>query len=361
MEIPIVAIMGGIMGGMGMANMFPPLSRFISYGLNRLWSNEILSSDDAITAFYRGLIPYDMLLHDITSTGINKERLEVMVKLREQVIGIADCIELYKRNIIDSDELAKRLSKLGVPDNEQSLWQKLAETRPSVQDVIRFAVREVYSPEIAKTYGQFEGADEVAAMAADDLKAAGIRPEDLAKYWAAHWELPSVQMGYEMLHRGVITMDELKTLMRTLDIMPYWRDKLIEISYVPLTRVDIRRMHKLGILSDDDLIKAYKDIGYNDENAKRLADFTKLYNADPESSEETKSDRDRGNWKDLSRGDIINGYSDGLLTYNEAYEGLYNLGYSKEESEFLLARADYEQEKNNVNTLHKSISHSLCK
>jgi hypothetical protein len=352
--IQFAALLGGMMGGMGMANMFPPLQRSLSYTLNKAWRNEILKPDDAVEAYYRHLIPFETLWNDLGSTGVNDERLNAIIKLREQVIGIAESIVLFNRGEIDDPTLFKRLNVLGVPFEDHALWRKLIENRPNVQDVIRFAVREVYSPEIARAYGQFEGAEDVAAIAEPDLKAAGIRPEDLAKYWAAHWELPSVQMGYEMLHRGIISIDELKLLMKTLDIMPFWRDKLINISYNPLTRVDVRRMHKLGVITDDDLIRCYKEIGYNDENAKRLADFTRLYNANPESSEETKTDRDRGAWKDLTKSDIVAGYSDGLFAVNEASDALFNLGYSPEESTFLLSRADYETEKDNVNTLVKA-------
>ena len=342
------------MGGMGMANMFPPLTRWGQYGLNRLWSNEIVEVADAIEGYFRGLLTREDLSYELRSRGLSEKRIDWLLNLRLQLHGVMENIALWRRNEITSDDLAQRLAVIGIPSDQNDLWIKLTENRPNVQDVIRFAVREVYTPEIAEKFGQFEGADQVASTADMDLKAAGIRPEDLRKYWAAHWELPSVQMGYEMLHRNVITLDELKMLMRALDVMPFWRDKLIDISYAPLTRVDVRRMHKLGVINDSQLLQAYKDIGYNEENAGRLAEFTKLYNANPETAEETKTDRDRGQWKDLTKADIIAGYAEGLFELGEAQSALYNLGYSNDEADFLLSRSDYETEKDNVNTLIKA-------
>jgi hypothetical protein len=351
MVIPIAAILGGALLGGSVANMFPPLTRWAQHGMNRLWSNEIIPVNDAVEAYYRGIIDKKQFDYELESTGLNADRRDWLVALRLQLFNVVESVILWRREEITDEDLNGRLIRLGIPENDMPLWVKFTETRPSVQDVITFAVREVYSPQIAEKFGQFEGADEVATVADKDLKAAGISPETLRKYWAAHWQLPSVQMGFEMLHRAVITNDELKLLMRALDIMPFWRDKLIEISYQPLTRVDVRRMHKLGVVDDAALLKCYKDIGYNEENAQRLADFTKLYNADPETSEETKTDRDRASWKDLTKSDIVGGYSDGLFDLAEARTGLYNLGYSDDESDFLLSRADYDTEKDSVNKL----------
>ena len=351
MGIPIAAILGGAMGGLGLANMFPPLTRWGQYGLNRLWRNEIVDISEAIEAYYRGYITREDLNYELGSRGLNEKRVDWLIGLRQQVFGAVENIILWRRGEITDDDLKDRLLRIGIPDNQRDLWVKFTETRPSVQDIITFAVREVYTPEIAEKFGQFEGYEDVASVAESDLKAAGILPDTLKKYWGAHWQLPSVQMGYEMLHRGIITQDDLMMLLRAADVMPFWRQKLIDISYQPLTRVDVRRMHKLGVIDDAGLLKAYKDIGYNDENAQKLADFTKLYNSNPETSEETKTDRDRQSWKDLTKADIIGGYQDGLFNLEESREALFNLGYSEEESDFLLSRADYDTEKDSVNKL----------
>jgi len=350
MPIPIAAILGGIMGGMGFANMFPPLTRWGQYGLNRLWRNEIIDPTQAVEALYRGIIDDKDLDYELGSLGLNKERIAWLSDLRHQLFGTIEAIILWRRELISDDDLNTRLHMIGIPENDMTLWRKFTETRPGVQDIIRFAVREVYTPAIAEKFGQYEGSDEVAATASLDLKAAGIRPEDLKKYWAAHWELPSLTMGYEMLHRGIITLDELKLLMRALDVMPFWRDKLIEISYNPLTRVDVRRMHKFGVLTDADLLKSYKDIGYNDENAKRMADFTIAYNKDPNESESTETDKQR----DLTKADIINGYSDGLFTEQEAGDALMTLGYSQDEVDYYFARVAFLKDRDKANTFIKA-------
>jgi len=343
---PALIALGGAAGGMGMMGMFPPLARSMAHTMNKGWQNEILAPPQAVEALYRGIVDPDQYSLELQMLGLSEERQGWMQQLNLQLFGIVETIILWRREEIDDTELVVRLKKVGIPDDDMDLWVKFTETRPNVGDIIRFAVREVYSPEIAERYQLFEGAEEVAATAAPDLKAAGIRPEDLRKHWGAHWILPALSMGYEMLHRGIIDEAELMTLMRTQDIMPYWRDKLVAISYNPLTRVDVRRMHKVGTLSDAELLRAYQDVGYNLENAQRMTDFTIAYNADPNDSEKTTTDKQR----DLTKTDIIKGFADGLFTEQEAGDALLSLGYSQDEVEYYFSRVLFEQDRDNIDT-----------
>jgi hypothetical protein len=60
----------------------------------------------------------------------------------------------------------------------------------------------------------------------------------------------------------------------------FWRDRLIAISYSPLTRVDVQRMRQLGVLTYEEVIEAFLDRGYAEANARRLAGFTERRRAD---------------------------------------------------------------------------------
>ncbi|MBA7592305.1 hypothetical protein ES708_34485 [subsurface metagenome] len=157
--------------------------------------------------------------------------------------------------------------------------------------------------------------------------------------------------GFEMVHRGVIpekseggTALSLERLMVALDIMPAWRDPLTAISYNPFTRVDVRRMHKIKVLEDADLVRAYMDLGYNAEKADKMAEFTIAYNANPAAGDETAEDVERAKQKDLTKADVLSGYMDGLLDGGVAGEILYRLGYSAAEAEYYLARVDYQRD-----------------
>jgi hypothetical protein len=157
------------------------------------------------------------------------------------------------------------------------------------------------------------------------------------RYWGAHWEIPSVQMGFEMLQRQVINDKELDILMNALDIAPGWRDPLKKISYVPLTRVDVRRMHKLGVLTDEQLIKAYRDLGYDIDNAKLLQRFTIEENKPDKSAIAEELDK-------LSRTTILQLYSQGTINRAVALGLLHEAGIGDAAALLYLDNADIQEE-----------------
>lgn len=182
----------------------------------------------------------------------------------------SDLIAYELRRDPSLSNLDRELRKIGVHPNYFELLKELAYQIPPVADIITMAVREAFTPDIAARFGQYEG---LPTQFVEWVGKKGLSKEWAERYWAAHWTLPSPQQGFEMLHRGIIGKDDLLLLLRALDIMPFWRDKLIEMAYEPLNRIDVRRMYKLGVLTESDVTNAYKELGYNDTNANRLTDF----------------------------------------------------------------------------------------
>jgi hypothetical protein len=171
--------------------------------------------------------------------------------------------------------LDDELRKTGIHPNYFDTYKTLAHPIPPVQDLITMAVREAFTPEIASRFGQYE---DLPAEYVEAAEKKGLTKEWAERYWAAHWSLPSIQQGFGMLHRGIINQSDLSLLMRALDIMPFWRDRLMQLSFKVLTRVDVRRMHLLGTLDEGGVKRAYLDGGYNDLNASLMTDFTVRYN-----------------------------------------------------------------------------------
>jgi len=173
---------------------------------------------------------------------------------------------------------AKRFEGLqDIPD--ETLYNAHA-VYPHVQDLIRFAIREVFTPELAEQLGLYE---DMPPDFITEARKAGLKPEHASQFWAAHWLLPSFQMGREMLHRRIITPEKFKMLLRVLDYSPAWRKELTAVAYRVRTRVDLRRLYQDGIIpkrkgpkwtKDDDLVGAYQDYGYTVPNAIQMAEWT---------------------------------------------------------------------------------------
>ncbi len=274
---------------------------------------------------------------------LNEENLlrPLRSKVRPERLQALETIGAWRRGSIPPDVRNTRLNELGLPQEDQDALIRLSESIPGPQDIIRFAVREVYNPEQRKALDLDAEIDPVLQEARSDINTAGLPEDTFRKFWAAHWSLPSVQQAFEMRHREVINDDGLRSILKALDIAPVWRSRLEAIAFTPFTRVDIRRMHKLGVLSDEDVSKAYQDIGYSKKNAALQLDFVKALNADPTVEDETFSDREAIRARDLTRSDIIGAFKDGLIERSDVQQALTTLGYAPGEINDLIARAEF--------------------
>ena len=114
-------------------------------------------------------------------------------------------------------------------------------------------------------------------------------------------------------------------MLRLADYVPGTIPMFMATLYRPFTRVDVRRMHKLGVLDDKDLVDAYKELGFDDWHAQKMAEFTIQYNL------KTAEDPDR----DLTRAVVEKAYRTGVIDGSQFEEFLKAMGYSDEDAKFL--------------------------
>ena len=350
-------MLGGLLGaiiGIAASNTVAPI---LQPGSNALaqqafakWPNAIPGIADLVQMRWKGYIQPNEYNDAMAKLGYSADWSTKIYGDSERLLDGTSLVSLARRDPDKWDEVTEELHYQGWTDPRIEQLKRVSEAIPSVRDVIEFAVREVYTPEIAERFGQFDKADAVYTAAKDDIEAVGVSEDNFRKYWAAHWELPSITQGYEMLHRSVITTDDLDLLMEAADVMPFWREKLKAISYEPYTRVDVRRMHKLGILSDDDLVRSYMDLGYDEDHAGTMADFTIRYNASPEMTEQTPEDIEKAKLKGTTRSAVLKAYHDQILTKDEAADALTTIGVGPESIELYLTMEDYKREDEIITT-----------
>ena len=211
----------------------------------------------------------------------------------------------------------------GYSDENVELIKKLYWDIPTPSDLVRMAVREVFSPEIVSEFGLHDDFPPDFNYWAGQI---GISPDWALAHWGAHWDLPSASQGFEMRHRDVIDDRQLDLLLRVQDVMPFWRDKLRAITYHPVTRVDIRRMYRAGVVDRDKVLRVYKDLGYTPEDAEFLTEYVT---------------RDVGDIDmNLPRASIEKAYEDRLFTRDEAAYAIAGLGYPADQVEMFLDLVD---------------------
>jgi len=336
-------------GGMPLISfLFPPLIQDIyntSLGeLARALGRETLqpykiSPNEACELRLLGKITPDEYYQICNYQGFNNDQADKLFERYERIPDLNVLATLYFRGFITKEDFKSELSRMGYDEWYHDKIIKSLEYYPSPADIVRFAIREVYNPEVRKKYGQDE---DISQDYIESAKHAGLSEEFSRDYWAAHWNLPSVSDAFEMLHRGVISEDELKDLLKAQDIMPFWRDKLIEISHVPFTRVDVRRMYQLGVLSRDEVFRSYKDIGYDDWHAEKLTEFT-IKSVEQDAEDEAKDE------KNLTASEIMRLYSEDIIDEQTFRDLMKGLNFSDETIDYKLLLSEY----NKFNTIRK--------
>lgn len=267
------------------------------------------------------------ILRDISIGDIHPQYAEQYLDAILTKPASQDLVAYHLRQGNELVGLPADLRKIGIHPDYIDVYNTLAYPIPPVADIITMAVREAFTPEIAERFGQYE--DYPPEFEEWALKK-GLSSEWSKRYWASHWSLPSAGQGFEMLHRGAINETELNMLLRALDIMPFWRERLTKIAYRRLSRVDIRRMYNVGVMDESEVLEAYLELGYNDRDAKRMTEFTIKQVLKTQSK--------------FTTADIINAYSKSMITRSETRELLLDIGVRSENINFIISSAEYKQE-----------------
>lgn len=248
-------------------NNLVPLTALLSADLRNIWDK--LDLDER----YKKL-------------GFSGEDKALLLRQAQQQLQEGYLREAFLRDKKTPREFSDGMEALGYTLEDIPLIQELIMNVPPTQDAILFAVREVYNEQLAQELQLDSDYDLIKEQFEPLLKANGINPDFARLYWRSHWRLPSPTQFYQMLWRGLIDIDELDTALKVSDYSPQWRDKLRDIAYRTIPRVDIRRINKIG-LRDGEWVKAqYMRAGWNEEDADLMTQFTLQNNQTVESEGE---------------------------------------------------------------------------
>lgn len=304
-----------------------------------------------------------MRLHGIGMHEANILLELSMVKFPSDVVGPA-----WLRDPDKFGHFWDEVKGLGIDDEHIELIKEMTWRFPMVQDVIRWVVKEVYNPDIYKEFRQDEEYPEVAEA---DARAAGIKPEWLRKYWIAHWDLPSPGQGFDMLHRGVVNEDQLNRLLKALDVMPFWRDKLTEIAWNLPNRIELRMMARYGLVDKKFLLDMLAKIGLHKDYRSIAADMmlsqgiitdlsTRYRNGWINADDIKRELSDTGlspevqvrlyQWlvknigpertaaeRELTKAEIVKGVKMGFLTWDQGVSQLVAMRYNEVDAMYILA------------------------
>lgn len=328
-KLPIVPALLAVLAAPGvlqsLMNMYPPFSALTARRGYNQHPDLIPSAAELVSMKIRGVISDEDYLSKMREAGYDEDTALKLFKGARQYQTGFDYVSLWRRGEISEEEADRLMAEIGFDTDEIARVKLSSLYQPTPVDVIRFAVRDVYTPSTVQKYGSDQDIPENYYPAA--LKA-GL-PQSTAKFfWMAHWELPSWTQVQEMRFRGLITDEDVQEYLRVADYLPYWRDKLAKITFHNLGRVDIRRMHAFGVLSEQEVYEAYKADGYDERNALLLTNFTIKSNASAT--------------EDTPKGQVIDAYKKGLIGEEELIRRLEALKMGKDAIAFTLELANNE-------------------
>lgn len=303
------------------------LSPIVAHRLNALIRAQLGDSYSSISLFVRGIISKDDLLKLTRANGWPDWQTDQYIQLAQRLTSEDMLLVGYWRGLVSEAKVDDQLAKAGYKQEDIALWKQLSERIPSPSDLISIAVREGFDDAVARQFGYDEAFPSDAAEAAEK---GGMPTEWFARMWRAHWRLPSVTQGFDMFHRGIMSRQELDLLLRASDIPSFWREKLVQLSYNVVTRVDVRRMYALGVISEQEVYQRYIDGGYSPDDARDLTEWTVAEYAETE--------------RELTKTEILSMYRDSILNENECTVYLDALGYNSPTIGLLLAREDLAKE-----------------
>ena len=107
-------------------------------------------------------------------------------------------------------------------------------------------------------------------------------------------------------------------------------------------------MHKLGLIAEDELQLRYEALGFDEDNAGMMVEFTKAYNADDVTEAELEI-------IGLTRATVVNMFDDGILTEEEATEMLITMGLSENAASLFIEQRKLERERFERNAIIENI------
>lgn len=317
-------------GNQAVGRFSSPVARAACMAGNLTMPNNLVSPEQLVSLYNDGLLSFElyktfMRLHGCIVTtaerDIRKYRfvgpvLDYDIAAEIQQYNVWDALSFNTEWIPDintslllwlqgrvSHKTARTwLYRAGIRD--ENMQDSLVSSRmqiPPVQDLIRFAIREVFNKDLRKDLkldAEIENNPDFLFWAKKNglgpMSVAGDNGETVFRdwardYWAAHWVQPSAQQAYEFLHRlrpdrvayyqqftpGVqqFTMDDLRQLLKVNDFSPRWRDSLAAISYRPPRLVDLRRMIGFNLINRAQAKGHLQDYGYDPILSDQLVDF----------------------------------------------------------------------------------------
>lgn len=348
----------------------------LAYGANYLITEPHLqgvaglkpSEQDMIQLYIKNYWSHVDLQEQMRIHGYPAETINQLLPLWRIVLPTDVVLPVWMRDKTKWQKMVDEFTHLGLTTDQILLLKEAALKYPTANEAISWLAHEVFEPDMVEKYGLD---DEWGGIDKSLLDKIGIHPDMQINYWRNHWQHATWPQVTQMLHRGLVTEQDVYDWYRLVEIPPYWRDNLTALSWDLPNRIELRMMARYGLITKPELVDALAKIGVHPDYRDLIADMSlamgvrtdvasryskgwinkdgvkaaiadsgispaigdRMYQwiVSNVSNERTAPERD------LTAAEIIKGVKKEVITWDDGVERLMAMGYDQEEALFKLA------------------------
>lgn len=210
---------------------------------------------------------------------------EAMTWVRSQrtKISPAQAATLYQRGFLSAEDFQLRLRAAGMiqPTDGDDLM-RLLRALPGPGQIIDFMASDSTEDGVVSKFQLDDSfAEKNSGQLLDWLNQNGVSEQQAKLAWRSHWRPPGISQLLEMNIRlgrrdpnsaEFLDANSLDAALAQNGVSPFWRPLLLAMSQKPLSIRQVAQAYTLGEMTYDDMLSAFMDLGYNPDNARRLAD-----------------------------------------------------------------------------------------
>lgn len=212
--------------------------------------------------------------------------------------GVQDIIFAWRRGLIDTPTRDTKLRSLGmIFEGDRDVAVAMTVATPTPTDLVSWMKKDVLNEKLVFDSKLSDGfVDTFVGPMVTWADAVGVTKEQMELTYRASWTTPSNTQAYEMLHRlrpgrvqpfpvsgpdgkvELVTPTPVQTgdvlrLFKLNDVAPGWQDRLLAISYHPITLTDIKTLVKNRVIEGEEVTERLMDVGYSPADAPVMAEM----------------------------------------------------------------------------------------
>lgn len=342
-----------------------PLLQVVEYLIAYSCPQELPREDDTVEAYKYNILSENVAKCILQAHGVQWDTALPGIIARGDKPGWKEALQYVRRFQGSGDDEDATLRNLGVLDSSyRDVLRTVYDELPTVSDHMEWLRKNVFDSSYVRDFRLLDGfgsaqdlsgagwtgyvdgsgkpdADKFWQRFGADLNAQGMLSKYAALHYAAHWVNPSFAQQFAMVQRlraGRVSpalqfsrADLLRT-MQEMDVSPYFRERLEAVSHPVPNLTLCLQMYQYGTIDGFELVEKLQDLGYSEADAKAIG-----------AQQDVKVRRLNASaghgWTPNA---MAPAYAVGKLTARQVYDEMTAQGYSKEDADRLMRRAEIE-------------------